>query len=332
MKFREFIGIDVSKSSIDVFVRMRRVHAKFSNNETGFKEMIKWIGGEDNDYVSQEVLFVFEHTGLYSLPLSLFLEDNQFKFTIVPGLELKRSLGISRGKNDKIDAVKIAEYAFEKKEKLKLFQMPSKNLLSLKRLVNYRERLVKERAAFKGRYKEYQIFLDEKENTILLESHLKVIACLDEQIKMVEQEMDKLIKEDEKLAQQFKLINSIKCVGPQTALLIIVLTNGFTLFDNKWRNFASYAGIAPFTNESGTFKGKTKVSHLANKRIKSLLNCCATSAIQFNPEMKMYYQRRTAEGKNNMSTLNIVRNKLLSRIFAVVQRQTPYVDTLKYAA
>ena len=56
------------------------------------------------------------------------------------------------------------------------------------------------------------------------------------------------------------------------------------------------------------------------------------SAIQFNPEMRMYYQKRVAEGKNEMSTLNIVRNKLLARIFAVVQRQSPYVDTYRFAA
>jgi transposase len=156
-------------------------------------------------------------------------------------------------------------------------------------------------------------------------------AHFNEEIKKVEKELYRLIKADEKLAQQFSLIKTIKGVGPQTALVMIVLTNEFTLFD-KWRKFASYAGTAPFSNESGTFKGKAKISHLANKRIKTLLSCCATSAIQFNPEMKMYYQRRVAEGKNQMSTLNIIRNKILARIFVVVQRGTPYVDTYKFAA
>ncbi|MCK5705403.1 MAG: IS110 family transposase, partial [Cyclobacteriaceae bacterium] len=89
----------------------------------------------------------------------------------------------------------------------------------------------------------------------------------------------------------------------------------------------SYCGIAPFPNTSGTsIRGKTKVSNLANKKIKSLFDLCAKSAIQHNPEMKAYYNRRLEEGKNKMSTINIVRNKLLSRIFAVVNRQTPYVD------
>lgn len=127
------------------------------------------------------------------------------------------------------------------------------------------------------------------------------------------------------------MINSIKGIGPQTALMMIVLTNGFTKFDT-WRKFASYSGTAPFPNESGLFKGKTKTSPLANKRIKALLSCCASSAKQYNPEMKMYYQRRVVEGKNEMSTLNIIRNKLIARAFAVVKRDTPYVDTLGFAS
>ena len=330
MKFQEFIGIDVSKSHLDVFIYSKRKHARFSNNEAGFKKMLAWIE-QYIDCAAEEVLFAFEHTGLYSLPLSLFLHEKQHKFTLIPGLELKQSMGIARGKNDKQDAKRIAEYAYEKQEKIRLYQMPSDTILKLKRLLSYRERLVKERAAFKGRLKEYSTFLDQTENAFLFESHAKMLVHFNEEIKKVEKELHRLIKTDEKLAQQFKLIKSIKGVGPQTALVMIVLTHGFTTFE-QWRKFASYAGTAPFPNESGTYKGSTKISHLANKRIKTLLSCCAISAVQFNPEIRMYYQKRIAEGKNKMSTLNIVRNKLLARIFAVVQRETPYVDTYKFAA
>lgn len=59
---------------------------------------------------------------------------------------------------------------------------------------------------------------------------------------------------------------------------------------------------------------------------------CASTAIQHNPEMKQYYENRIQKGKNSMSTLNIIRNKLLARIFAVIIRDTPYVDIYKYAA
>lgn len=95
----------------------------------------------------------------------------------------------------------------------------------------------------------------------------------------------------------------------------------------------AYCGTAPFPNRSGTSKrGKTKVSHLANKKAKILLDLCAKSALQHNPEMKMYYKRRLESGKTEMETINVIRNKLLSRVFAVVKRGTQYVDIAQYAA
>lgn len=329
MKFKEFIGIDVSKSHIDVFIRSNGFHSKFDNNENGFKAMIEWIWQYINCTV-EEVVFALEHTGLYSLNLSLFLDEGQYNYTIIPGLELKRSLGIARGKSDKADARSIAEYIYEKKEKIKLYQMPSETVLKLKKLLSYRERMVKEKAAYEGRLKEYKDFLSQEGIKVLFESHARMISYFKEEIKIIEKELHKVIKEDKKLTQQFNLINSIKGIGPQTAFTLIVITNGFTLFKN-WRKFASYAGTAPFPNRSGTFVGRTKTNHLANKRVKALLTNCASSSIQFNPEMRMYYQRRVAEGKNEMSTINIIRNKLLARIFAVVQRETPYVETYGYA-
>ena len=166
----------------------------------------------------------------------------------------------------------------------------------------------------------------------MFEIQQRMIDYGSKQIERVEKQMDDIIKNDKDLKQIYQLITSIKGVGSQTALFLIVITNGFTKFKNA-RKFASYCGIAPFPNSSGTsIRGKTKISHLANKKIKSLLDLCAKVAIQHNSEMKQYYQRRLALGKNKMSTINIIRNKILARIFAVVERKTPYVDFMKYAA
>lgn len=328
MKFQEFIGIDVSKSHFDVAIHSNKAHKRFQNNNSGFQAMDEWIA-QNTHCQPNQILFAFEHTGLYSLPLTLFFHEQGYKMALVSGLELKRSLGMARGKDDKADARAIAEYAYEKNDKLSLYQMPGKILLKLKKLLTYREKLVKDRAGFKTINNEYQEFLDNEEYADLLASQQRMIDQFDEEIKKVDDKLYELIKEDDTLYKQYKLINSIKGVGKQTALMMIVLTQGFTQF-TKWRKFACYAGTAPFNNESGRFKGKTKVNHLANKKIKALLNCCATSAINYNTEMKMYYERRMAENKHPMSTLNIIRNKILARIFAVVHRQTPYVDTYAY--
>ena len=136
----------------------------------------------------------------------------------------------------------------------------------------------------------------------------------------VEKEMKALISSDEKMNGFFRLIVSVKGVGLILAANFLVITNCFKGFTGS-RKFACYAGIAPFEHQSGTsLKMKSRVSHYANKRLKTLLNLSAGSAIQADAELKAYYQRRLANGKSKMSTLNIVRNKIVHRVFAVVKR------------
>jgi len=331
MKILDTVGIDISKLSFDVRVHGSQSYRQFENTKKGFSQLLKW-SYENSTFFKENILFVFEHTGLYSHQLSTFLTQKEVPFSLVPGLEIKRSLGIARGKDDKVDATKIALYGFRLRDEIKPYQMPTEQVSSLKHLLTLRERLVRQRAGFKASYKEQKRVLVEKDNKTIFCVQEKTIKYLTKQIQAIEKEMELLIKSDDKLSEQFKLITSIKGVGEQTSLYIIAYTHGFTKFDT-WRKFASYCGTAPFPNVSGTsVRGKSKVSHLANKKIKSLLDLCAKTAIQHNPEMRLYYERRLEKGKNKMSTINIIRNKLLSRIFAVIQRQEPYVDLMKYAA
>lgn len=332
MEIKETIGIDISKKTVDVHIYKKNLHKVFENEPKALKNMIKWAF-KNSDFPQEKTLFVFEHTGHYSLQLSALLSRQNILYAEVPGLEIKRSLGLSRGKDDKIDSAKIARYAYRLKEELEPSQALPENLQSIKRLLSLRDRLVKQRAGFKASLKEEKRVLKQKDNKVLLDTQQQMIALLSGKIEKIEKEMDRIIKESEALENIRRLITSIKGVGSQTALYMIVYTAGFNKFE-KWRKFASYCGIAPFPNSSGTsIRGRTKVNHLANKKIKSLLDLCAKTALQYNPEIRQYYDRRTQEqGKNRMSTINVIRNKLLSRIFAVVKRGTPYVDTLKYAA
>jgi transposase len=331
MKINETVGIDVSKLTIDIVIHTVKKHKCFKNNKSGFKEMIQWIK-ENSTVPLIEVFIAFEHTGLYSLPLSMYLAEKKLYYTLIPGLELKKSQGIVRGKDDKIDATVIALYAYRRREELQPYQLPSKNLLELRQLLSLRNKLVRQRAGYKATNKEIKDFLTKKDNHVYFKIHKNQIKALDKDILLVEKRLLEIVKSDEKLFEQYKLVTSIKGVGEQTALFMITYTNAFTLFENS-RKFASYAGVAPFPYQSGSsIKGRDKVNHFANKKFKSLLSNCATSAIVCNPEMRLYYERRLQEGKNKMSTLNIVRNKLLGRIFAVIDRGTPYVNTLKYAS
>lgn len=331
MKFKETVGIDVSKKTIDVHTHVSGFYGQYENREQDIREMIKWIFSVTK-LSKEEVLFVFEHTGLYSDLLAAVLSKAEIKFAVVPGLEIKRSMGIVRGKSDHKDAAMIARYAYRVREEIKLTSIPPADIQSLKRLLALRDRLVKQRAGFKASYKEHKRVLKVKENKLFFSVQQRQIKSLTKDIEKIETEIQSIIRDNEEVNEIFNLLTTIKGVGKVTAWFMITTTAGFTKF-NTWRQYASYSGVAPFPNKSGTsIRGKTQVSNLANKRMKSLLDQCAKIAIQHNKELKDYYDKRIENGKNKMSTLNIIRNKLLARMFAVVKRRSPYVDLKKYAA
>ncbi len=328
-KFENAVGIDVSKLTLDAHDYEHFSHVQLSNDEKGFKGLVKWIKKLNKD---KNTVICFEHTGLYSLPLAMFLTENQIPFFMVPGLEVRRSLGIRRGKSDKADAEDISRYAFLRREEIKLYELPSQALLKLRGLLSLREKMVKQKAGYQATMKEMKRVFNQKDNPIWFKSQQKIFKELREQINTIEAELLQIIQEDDRLKKLFELVCSVKGVGLVTGVSFIVYTNAFTSFDD-WRSFASYSGTAPFEYQSGTsIKGKTKVSHLANKKMKALLSNAASCSIRYSTEMRLYYQRRLEEGKNKMSTQNIIRNKIIARVFAVVNRGTPYVDVLKHAA
>jgi len=329
MEIKEVIGIDVSKLTLDCCIHTSRKLKVFGNNFSEIHSLINWVSKSVKNSKDQ-ILFVFEHTGLYSDLLANLLSKNGFLIHLASGLEIKRSMGITRGKDDKTDAKRIATYGYRLREEINPTKLPSMTLVKLKRLMSMRKKLVMQRAGHMATIREHKSIL--KGEKIFFQVQQRVIAVLTRQINTLEKEMDRIILEDPELESMLQLLVGVKGIGKVTARFLIVYTVGFTAFDT-WRKFASYCGIAPFPYRSGTsIRGRTKVSRLANMEGKSLMHLCATSAIQCNPEMKAYYERRLKKGKNKMSTLNIIRNKLLARAFAVISRGTPYVNTMKYAS
>ena len=329
--FANSIGIDVSKKTLDLYDHLLQQFIQVPNNAGGFKELLKWV--KKNNGELPKVLFCFEHTGMYSLPLAVYLSAQGIQYAMVPGLEIKRSLGLRRGKSDRADSQAIARYAFQRREEIRIYQLPSRHLLELKSLLSLREKMVSQRAGYQVSRKEAKAFLKVvKPSPVLFEVQDKMIKELNGQINKVEMQILEVIGNDEHLKKTFDLVTSVKGVGLVLGTTMLVYTNCFTAFDD-WRKFACYCGIVPFEYQSGTsIKGKKKISRFANKRLKTLLSNAACTSIQHSSEMKLYYERRIQEGKDKMSTQNIIRNKIVARVFAVVQRGTPYVDTFKYAA
>jgi transposase len=331
MKQKEIVGIDFSKDKFDVFCKVKAVHAVFSNSANGFKKFKKWLqkisGGETGD-----AFIVMEHTGIYTYLFEQYLYKEKMSFTKKPGYAIKHSVGIVRGKSDKVDAQRIAVYGWEKRDELIALMPDSKTSVRLKQLLSLRDKLVTDRAGYKGRMPEQQQFLNLKASDEMLKIQKAIIKAFDKQIVKTEAEIARTITKDDAAANSYKLLKSITGIGTVIAWYMLAYTDNFKKFATA-RQFACYVGIAPFGYDSGTsVKGRTEVSHFANKKLKSLLNQGALSASSFDPELKSYYEQKVASGKNKMSVLNVIRNKLVYRMFAVIKRHSPFETEWKIAA
>lgn len=324
---KSYIGIDVSKLTIDVCIitaQGEQDYQQFENNVKDFKNMELWLTKKPY-FCYQEALFCMEHTGLYTRELVSFLLQRESKVWMESALHLKRSMGMTRGKNDKVDSYRIARYAMTNNDKAVLLKLSSGTLLKLKDLMANRERLSKNYQSIKIATQEL-VRVDKsigKELMKLNDAALKGI--LKSKVK-VEKRMLQLINEDEELKTLFSLITSVKCVGDVLATELIVYTNGFTRMNNT-RQLACYCGIAPFEHSSGTsVRGRIGTSNFANMKLKSTLHMAAVSATRYVPDIKLYYERKVGEGKHKMAVINAIRNKLIQRIMAIVKRGTPYQE------
>lgn len=331
MEKKWFIGIDISKKTLDVVIYSpskkhsdEETYLKVSNDTKGFQEVFKWIKAKK---ISPSRLVVgMESTGIYGYDLRLYLEDKHVDYCSFMPLDLKLSLGLVRGKNDKVDAERIAYYTWLHRDELRYSRLADSSILRLQELSAERKRFVKQMA-------EYEALLTEGINRPKTTSYAradKAKAFLEQEIKDVEEEMQKVIEGDPNLNKNYALLLSIKGIGCVNAISTIVHTNNFEGFETA-RQYACYLGIAPFGKSSGTsVKGKSRVSHIGAKLLKADLSQAARSAVVWDKELKTYYERKMKEGKAYGVVLNAVKFKLVCRMFAVVRRGTPFIELQTY--
>lgn len=324
-----FIGIDFSKKTFDVSMFEQgntesKNYCQFNNDKDGFLQFIKWIKSHTH-IKSSEWLFCGENTGLYSIALSEFLLKKGLFIWIETPLQIRRSGGIKREKNDKVDSAEIALYAFRFKDKAKCYAPKSKELAALSNLLSFRDRLIRNKNSLLVSASELKSSLEQDPTVqFIYEESMKDVERINNQIKDIGKRMKEMIDSDEDISENYQLITSIKGISIINATAIIVQTANFTSFENA-RQFACYAGVVPFGKSSGTsIKSPRRTSKLSNRNINSLLTQAARCAIMYDSEINQYYLRKIEEGKGKRVVVNNVKNKLVHRIFAVVNNKTPY--------
>lgn len=325
-KFKHFLGIDVSKEYFDAVLlvagkREKAIHNQFSNDLKGIKLLVTWFKEQDADF--ENTLVCLEHTGMYGKLIVKYLTIYKFSIWVEMSLKIIRSIGVQRGKNDKLDAERIAYYAMKNVEEAQIYNAPRKEIDKIRRLLSLREKLVETQTHLKRNAKELKLFDNEvaKFSSILQKNTLKGIEL---DLKNIEKQLDSIIHEDENLSRIFKLTTSVIGVGKVTALFLICFTNEFTMYSTP-RQLACYTGVVPFEYTSGkSVRAKPKVHYMANKKLKKQLHMCALSAITSDPELKHYFERKVEEGKSKMLVINNIRNKIVHRICACIRNNKTF--------
>lgn len=324
MDFKTFVGIDIAKNTLDIAIlnsqKQSMRHRQVANDEDGHSQILELLDADLED-----VLFCMEHTGVYGVPLTNFLSKNNCNYTLQSPLHIKQSMGIRRGKNDKADAKMLAQYAYLHKQEIKLSGIPSKAILKLRNLLTYRERLIRAKVSLETASGELAAFTEVDLHLEIQRDSTQFGQRFKESIERVETEIMQTIKSAPDVKKTYDLITSVPGAGQLIATYLIVYTKGFSTFSD-WRKMACYCGIAPFEHTSGSsIRGKTRVSHIGNKKLKTILGLGALAAISHDEEIKAYYNKKIEQGKAKSSVVNVIKNKLLSRVFATVKRGTPYV-------
>lgn len=326
MELKHYVGIDVSKLTLDFAVCAEGKivsQLQCENNKKGIVKAVKQLR-QLAGFAMTTSVFCMEFTGIYNNHLLDYLLSCKSAIWLESGLQIKQTQGMKRGKTDAIDATRIAEYASIHRNKMRLWNPPRQEVKKLRALITMRDRLVNSVKELSVPVKENAGFVSKDLAQMEAKLMKGSIAAMEKTIQSIEKEIKDLINKDPALKQLFELMTSIPGIGPVVAVNIIVATDEFRKFDDA-NKFSCYAGVVPFDHRSGTsIKGKSKVSHLANKKIKTLLHLAAMSAINVKGELQDYYRRKVGDGKNKMSVINAIRNKLIHRIFAVIKRLKPY--------
>ena len=298
------VGIDISKAWLDAFAAPEGRASRFSNDPTGFRKLIAWIGSEIDR-------IAYEPTG----PFHRDFEDTLLKaglplYPINPFQvrSFARSLG-GRAKTDAVDARMLATMAAAI-EDLRPAQARSERQRDLAELQQIREALLKDRIANTNRGQHLRTAVGRRLN----QQRLKHI---ERQLKRVDAEIQQRLQAEETLERRAEILTSIPGISDITAAgLIVHMPELGTLTGAR---AASLAGLAPVTRESGSWKGRSFIQG-GRHQVRRLLYMPAVVAIRYNPDLKRKYEALVANGKPRKVALTAVMRKLLVLTNTLVQQ------------
>ncbi len=303
---KTFIGIDVSKHTLDVYILPNKIYRHTNNTAKDLNSLLREL-----KINRSESFFVLETTGGYEQIACKLLCKKDYLVHRANTRQVKnfiRSLG-QEAKTDRLDARALALYGEERYQKLDLFtplsvdQQKLQNLA--KRRLDLKQMLVKEKNRLKA-----PTYAD------LHSSVQFMIKTLENQIKKVDQLLEHMIESNPELTQKAKLLQTFKGVGPATIYLL--LADMPELGHLTRRQAGALAGVAPFAKDSGKMQGLRRIKG-GRQSIRSALFMASLSACRYNPTMKAFYQKLLNAGKKPIIAMTACMRKMITILNVMIR-------------
>jgi len=324
-----YLGIDVSKDTLDVFLVRedgKTENSQIANNSKGFKTLHNFL----TKRVKTTLHACMEATGHYGDAIATFLYEAGYTVSVINPLQIK-SYGDSqlrRIKTDASDAALIADFC--RTQQPPAWTPPPPELQELQALVRHLSALKDMRQQELNRTK------SGISSPIVKDALVTHIAFLDDQIAQLLAKIRKHVKSFPGLREQRALLTSIPGIGDLTAFRILAELPRWESFSTP-NQVAAFAGLAPRLHQSGSsVRGRTHISKRGSARLRTALFMPAIVAQTHNPVMAAFAHRLLAAGKSKMAVVVAVMRKLLLLAFAVLKSGRPfdphYATRLEFAS
>jgi transposase len=311
--FQIAVGVDIAKHKFDVarLETHKYKHKKFDNTPDGFAAFTAWL----TTFGDNPVLICMEATGAYSIPLAEFLVQSGYPVAVVNPAKIKgfAKSELSRVKTDKADAKLIARYALEKQPSL--WTPPPANIRELQALLRRIEDLLEMRQMEKNRL--------DTANASIAESIKTVLTQLEKELKATRKRIQQLIDQDPDLKHRRDLLETIPGIAEASSAHLLVALSEHYRFTNA-KQAVAFAGLNPALNESGTWKGRTRISKMGDPLLRAKLYMPAVVAGQHNPVIRAFRLRLEANRKNGMTIVCASMRKLVHIAFAILKSGQPF--------
>jgi len=321
-----YIGIDVAKSTLQVFIPKNELDIEIENSHKGFQKLyakLKKLYKKSID----EIVFIYESTGSYSAILEAYAQEKQIQCFRVGAYQSASFSKVikNRNKTDKVDARMLSQMHILAKEGEIGVPHRDKEAHRIRSLIKYYQSLVKEERR-KTNYLEAASF--NLEDGYVLKKVKKHIKRLQKEQQEVIEVILEIIHHNPSYHQAFTNILSIKGIGEKSAIILLYL---FLRYPNASRqHITALCGLDPIQRSSGvSVQHKERISKQGLTLVRDILYMPTLVAVRYNDEMQLIYERLVARGKPKMVAQMAVMRKIVLLAHSLYKNNEKY-DAKRY--